>query len=62
MTTFEEITTCPKKHFEFFSDRARLNLVCYLYLKVSGGAGDIALAKSGFRSNMRERRLKTYLS
>ena len=62
MTTYEEITTCEVKHREFFTAKARLNLTCYLELKPNGSAGDVALAKSGFLSNMKERRLKTYLN
>lgn len=61
MTTYEGITTCEIKHREFFTDRARLNLMCYLDLRGRGSVGDIALAKAGFKSNMRERRLRTYL-
>lgn len=63
MTTYDEISTCPEAHREFFTARARLNLLEYQdHLKTYGkDNGFTKLAKSGFRSNMRERREQTYL-
>lgn len=63
MKTFDEIAKCPKAHYEFFTDRALLNLLEYLEcLRVYGkDNGNTKLAKSGFRSNMRSRREEEYL-
>ena len=59
MTTFEEISLCPKANCQFWSDRARFNLACSRY--VGAGPADIRLERAAFRRNMAHRRAQTYL-
>jgi len=54
MTTLEEIAVDEKANYEFWTAGARLCLACYR----STGC---KLEKSGFHSNLKNRRLKTYL-
>jgi hypothetical protein len=58
MTTYEEISTCKKANFEFFTSRARINLACYRdeLIKYGKNHGFTKLSRSGFRSNMKARR------
>jgi hypothetical protein len=55
MTTLEEISTDRKVNWGYWTQCARFSLVCYRHSKCS-------LEKSGFRSNMRNRRNRTYLN
>ena len=59
MTTFEEISKCPKANRRFWSDRARFNLACYRHN--GAGPADRRLERSAFRKNMAHRRAMTYL-
>ena len=54
MTTFEEISTCPKANYDFWTARAK---TCLSAFKFSG----CKLEKHGFRASIRHRRDKTYL-
>jgi len=54
MTTLEEISKDAKANYSFWTNRARLNLVCFKHSKC-------LLEKAGFRSCMKHRRLQTYL-
>lgn len=54
MTTYDEISTNEQANFDFWTANARLCLACYKTTKCE-------FARVGFRSNIRNRRNKTYL-
>lgn len=56
MSTFEEISACPIKNREFWTEHARLNLTCYRIHKRDGDASAARLERSAFRKNMKGRR------
>ena len=62
LTTLEEISRCEIKNFDFWSDRARMNAVGYFESKGIYGREHpyTKLSKSGFLTNMRHRRERTY--
>lgn len=62
MTTYEEICRSPEANWEFWSDRARLNAICYFEHKRTFGRdnGATRLAKSGFLVNMKLRREREF--
>jgi hypothetical protein len=57
MTTLEEISVCPLANREFWTERARFNLINARELR----GADLALALAAFRRNMKNRREQTYL-
>lgn len=59
MTTLEEISICPEANWNFWSERARLNLACARY--VGAGPADRRLEIAAFRKSMAHRRAQTYL-
>lgn len=56
MTTYEEISTCPVKNREFWTEHARLNLTCYRIHKRDGDVEAARLERYWFRKNMKSRR------
>ena len=64
MTTFKEISSSKKAHYDFFTQRARMNIIFYReHLRVYGKhSGITKLEKAAFRANMKTRRIKDYLN
>lgn len=59
MTTLEEISACPVKNREFWSEYARLALI--LMREHRNIPAEYRLQRHGFRQSMRSRREQEYL-
>jgi len=62
MTTCEEISTCPVKNREFWTEHARLNLTCYRIHKRDGDRSAANLERARFRKNMKSRREQVFFN
>lgn len=63
MTTYEEISSCEKSNFNFWTQEARFSLEAFRRHKKDFGPDHAytRLAKAGFRSKIKQRRNKEYL-
>lgn len=61
MTTYDEISACPFKNREFWSERARMFLALYRQHRTEGNTHEAFWQRKNFISTMRDRRLRRFL-
>lgn len=62
MTTYEKISTNAQANFDYWSEQARGSLIRYRLHRTAGDMREAAASRRAFLVNMKNRRLRLFLS